>query len=264
MGLQVKQRAVSYLEPLIFLLIDLYAAILELFNVVLVKRRPQDLLKTTKFADDAFSRFWLMLAPKLAEREVEMGVPALVASASGTVIEIGPGSGSQVGRYDPAKITKIFGIEPNLGLHDKLRENVKKAGLSDVYTIVPCGVEDVQGLRKHDVDQQAFDTVLSIQVLCCVPDPKETAAALYRLLKPGGKMIVYEHVKSRDFVSSIVQDIYNIVWPHVLANCHLNRDTARTLREAGEWAKDDLERSPFQEDAWQAFPHIWGRLTKAG
>ncbi|KAI4265111.1 MAG: hypothetical protein L6R35_007199 [Caloplaca aegaea] len=180
----------------------------------------------------------------LAEKDVEMGIPALVASASGTVIEIGPGSGNQVCRYDPAKITKIFGIEPTLGLHDKLRENIKKAGLSDVYTIVPCGVEDVQGLRKYGVDREAFDTALSIHVLCSVPDPKETAAALYRLLKPGGKMIVYEHVKSRDFVSSIVQ--------------------ARTLREAGEWAKDDLERPPFQEDASQAIPHIWGCLTKAG
>lgn len=137
-----------------------------------------------------------------------MGVPKLVASASGTVIEIGPGSGNQVGRYDPSKITKIYGIEPNRGLHDKLRENVKNAGLSDVYTIVPCGVEDVEGLRKYGVDQQVFDTVLSVQVLCSVPNPKETAAALYRLLKPGGTMIVYEHVKSRDMISSKVQGMW--------------------------------------------------------
>ncbi|KAL8954708.1 MAG: hypothetical protein Q9193_007126, partial [Seirophora villosa] len=202
----------------------------------------------------------------LAEMEVELGVPGLVASASGTVIEIGPGSGNQVGRYDLAKVTKIFGIEPNRGLHEKLRENVKKAGLSDVYTIVPCGVDDVQSLHKYGVDQQAFDTVLSIQVLCSLPNPKETAAALYRLLKPGGTMIVYEHVKSTDFVSSKVQDIYNIVWPYALSNCHMNRDTARTLREAGEWAKDELQRLPLEEDEWRAlaFPHIRGHLTKAG
>ncbi|KAL9007367.1 MAG: hypothetical protein Q9173_007342 [Seirophora scorigena] len=207
-----------------------------------------------------------MSASTLAEMEIEMGVPGLVASASGTVIEIGPGSGNQVGRYDPAKVTKIFGIEPNRGLHEKLRENVKKAGLSDVYTIVPCGVDDVLSLHKYGVDQQAFDTVLSIQVLCSVPDPKETAAALYRLLKPGGKMIVYEHVKNTDFVSSKVQDIYNIVWPYVLSNCHMNRDTARTLREAGEWATNELQRLPLDEDEWQALalPHIRGHLTKAG
>lgn len=145
-----------------------------------------------------------------------MGVPGLVASASGTVIEIGPGSGNQVGRYDASKITKIYGIEPNRGLHDKLRESIKNAGLSDVYTIVPCGAEDVEGLRKYGVDQETFDTVLSIQVLCCVPHPKETAAALWGLLKPGGTMIVYEHVKSRDMVSSKVQGTLEspTLWTH--------------------------------------------------
>ncbi|KAL8761549.1 MAG: hypothetical protein Q9184_002343 [Pyrenodesmia sp. 2 TL-2023] len=200
--------------------------------------------------------------PTLAARDADMGVPKLVASASGTVIEIGPGSGNQVGRYDPNKITKIYGIEPNRGLHDKLRESIKNAGLSDVYTIVPCGVEDVEGLRKYGVDQEVFDTVLSIQVLCSVPNPKETAAALYRLLKPGGTMIVYEHVKSEDMISSKVQDMYNIVWPYLLANCNMNRDTAQILREAGDWAKVDL-RLPNEEDAALAIPRIWGHLTKA-
>ena len=134
-----------------------------------------------------------------------MGVPELVASATGTVIEYGPGSGSQVSRYDPKKVTKIYGLEPCEGLHTQLRENVKKAGLSDIYTIVPCGIEDAETLRRYGVDKEAVDTVLSIQVLCCVRDPKETVAALYRLLKPGGQMIVYEHVKSWDLISSAVQ-----------------------------------------------------------
>lgn len=42
-------------------LIRFIAAVVELFYVVLVKRRPQDLLNITKFADDTFSRFWLMM-----------------------------------------------------------------------------------------------------------------------------------------------------------------------------------------------------------
>ncbi|KAL8643146.1 MAG: hypothetical protein Q9226_008425, partial [Calogaya cf. arnoldii] len=193
--------------------------------------------------------------PQLAEREIEKGVPRLVASATGTILELGPGSGNQVSRYDRSKITKIYGIEPTFSLHPQLRENIKKAGLSDIYTIVPCGIEDVNTLRQHGVDQEAFDTVLSVQCLCSVPSPKETAAALWRLLKPGGTMIVYEHVKSRDFLSSKVQDLYNIVWPYVLRGCCLNRDTARTVREAGEWAKIDIHLSAA-EDAWLYPNHI--------
>ena len=75
-------------------------------------------------------------------------------------------------------------------------------------------------------------------------------------------MIVYEHVKSQDFLASKVQDFYNIVWPYAFQGCQLNRDTARTFREAGNWAKIDIQLST-PEDAWQAIPHISGRLTKA-
>lgn len=42
-------------------LIHIAAAIVEFFYVVLVKRRPQELLNVTKFADDTFSRFWLLM-----------------------------------------------------------------------------------------------------------------------------------------------------------------------------------------------------------
>ncbi|KAL8780541.1 MAG: hypothetical protein Q9213_006437 [Squamulea squamosa] len=217
MALNLKGRALSYAEPALFLLFALYGAALAVFNIVIKQRRPQDLLNGSKFSDQAFGAFWLMLAPSLAEREVEKGVPDLVASASGTIIEIGPGSGNQVSRYDRSKVTKIYGIEPTTSLHAKLRENIKKAGLSDVYTIVPCGAQDVQTLREYGVDKEAFDTVLSVQVFCSIPNPKETAAALWGLLKPGGTMIIYEHVKSPDFLSSKVQGTLKIFTKRFLA-----------------------------------------------
>ncbi|KAL8720096.1 MAG: hypothetical protein Q9181_007962, partial [Wetmoreana brouardii] len=144
-------------------------------------------------------------APTLAKKELEGPLPSLVASAHGTILEIGPGSGNQLSRYDRSKVTKIYGVEPTLGLHPALRENIKKNGLSDIYTIVPYSVEDIQGLKEYGVDQEAFDCVLSVQVFCSIPNPKATASALWRLLKPGGEMIVYEHVRSSDGVSRRVQ-----------------------------------------------------------
>ncbi|KAL9583191.1 MAG: hypothetical protein Q9203_005186, partial [Teloschistes exilis] len=86
-------------------------------------------------------------SPLLAHGELSTPLPSLVFSAHGTVLEIGPGSGNQLPRYDPTKITKIYGIEPCTDLHPALREAAKKAGLGDVYTIVPCSVEDVAGLK---------------------------------------------------------------------------------------------------------------------
>ncbi|KAL8800002.1 MAG: hypothetical protein Q9182_005483 [Xanthomendoza sp. 2 TL-2023] len=220
---------------------------------------PFIFLVIAAYGQIALAQTW---TPTLAEKEVESGVPGIVASASGTVIEIGPGSGSQVSRYDRSKVTKIYGIEPTTTLHPKLRENIKKAGLSDIYTIIPCGIQDVDVLRKYGVDQESFDTVLTVQVFCSIPNPRETAAACWRLLKPGGQLVVYEHVKSHDFISSKVQALYNIIWPYALQGCYLDRDTAKTFREAGDWAKVDLY-PPTKDDAWMVIPHIAGRLTKA-
>ena len=141
----------------------------------------------------------------LAERDNETILPTLVAQASGTVLEIGPGSGNQLPRFDKEKVRKIYGVEPNVDLHDALRKTIKENGLSDVYTIVPGGVEDPVELKKYGVEIESVDTVLSAQVLCSVPRPAEMVKRLYELLKPGGQMIVYEHVKSTDLCSGIVQ-----------------------------------------------------------
>lgn len=129
----------------------------------------------------------------------------MVAQASGIVVEIGPGSGSQACRYDTSKVTKIYGIEPNAAFHDKLRVRIKEAKLDDIYTIVPCGIEDASELEKYGVSRESIDTVLTCQVLCSVPQPEETVRHLYRLLKRGGKLIAYEHIRSQDTVSRTVQ-----------------------------------------------------------
>ena len=57
------------------------------------------------------------------------------------------------------------------------------------------------------------------------------------------------------------KDLYNTVWPILLGNCHLNRPTAETLKNAGDWAQVELE-TPQKDDAWLVFPRISGRLVK--
>ena len=216
-----------------------------------------------------------------ADGDRETAVPALVSEARGIVLELGPGIGSQLPRYDTSKITKIYGVEPNVDLHKSLRENIKTSGLIDVYEIIPCGVEDVVELKKHGIVLGSIDTILSVQVLCSVPDPNEMLRRLYALLRPGGQLIVYEHVKSKDLISSMVQsksrlsesvpsirkidpevvDVYNIFWPFFIGNCHLNRTTQHSIMQAGDWRRIELT-SPTSEDAWLVFPRIYGRLWK--
>ena len=47
------------------------------------------------------------IGPFTYKRELKTDVPKLVASASGVVVEVGPGNGNQVGRYDKSKVTKV-------------------------------------------------------------------------------------------------------------------------------------------------------------
>ena len=147
----------------------------------------------------------LLLGPAIAKDDQETPVPALVAQASGVVLELGPGIGSQLPRYDKSKITKVYGVEPCLHLHGALREEIKSAGLADIYEIVSCGIHDVEGLRKHGITRETIDTVLSVQVLCSVPEPDQVMRQLYAMIKPGGQLIVYEHVRSSDSLSRVVQ-----------------------------------------------------------
>lgn len=152
-----------------------------------------------------------LLGSIFAEGDKETAVPTLVSEASGVVLEIGPGIGSQLSRYHTSKIKKVYGIEPNSYLHDSLRDNVRSSGLSNIYEVVSCGIEDVVGLEKHGILLDSIDTILSIQVLCSVPDPDAMLRRLYGLMKPGGQLVVYEHVKSRDVVSIIVQSLFDFL-----------------------------------------------------
>ena len=156
-----------------------------------------------------FTLLSLNLGPAIATADQETEIPALVGQASGVVLELGPGIGSQLPRYDKTKITKVYGVEPCQHLHEALREKVKSSGLTDVYEIVTCGIQDVEGLQKHGVTREMIDTVLSVQVLCSVSDPDQVMRQLYAMMKPGGQFIVYEHVKSNDSLSRVVQSRFS-------------------------------------------------------
>ena len=74
----------------------------------------------------------MIQGPKIAQFEAETEVPALVSQASGIVLELGPGGGNQLPRYDLTKVSKIYGVEPNVDLHQALRNSIKKAKLDDI------------------------------------------------------------------------------------------------------------------------------------
>jgi len=129
---------------------------------------------------------------------------------SGTVLEVGAGSGTWVSVYadfiDPSlrrgaepgtrstggTVTRILGVEPNATNQGALRAAVTASGLDGIYEPVPCGIEDLEATGA--VEPASVDCIFVNQVLCGIPEPQRNIKELYRYLKPGGRIYVYEHV----------------------------------------------------------------------
>jgi SAM-dependent methyltransferase len=179
-------------------------------------------------------------------------------------------------------ITALYGAEPCTSLHNAIRAKAEEEGIAHKYHVLPTGVakaELIPALRKSgavldafDQDPRVgiFDTILCVRVLCSVPEMERTVGELYGLLKPGGRLLVTEHVvnswrrKKGSFVARGAQWVYSVLgWSWFIGDCALDRDTEAVLRGgAGEsgWGSVELERS-FE---WSAMPYISGVLVKRG
>lgn len=95
-------------------------------------------------------------------------------------------------------ITRIYGIEPNPQSAAALRRRVRDVGLDDVYHVVPVGVESVGDPDAWDgtIAPGSVDCIVGVLCLCSIPDPDANVRRLRRLLKPGGRWFVFEHVKA--------------------------------------------------------------------
>jgi SAM-dependent methyltransferase len=96
-----------------------------------------------------------------------------------------------------SNVSQIFGVEPNSRYKEGIAAKVKKNGLGNKYKLIVSGIEDSDILIKEGITEGSLDTVLCIQVLCAVKDPKAVMKEVWKLLKPGGKFIFWEHGWSR-------------------------------------------------------------------
>lgn len=109
-------------------------------------------------------------------------LPALLAGASGDVLEIGPGSGLSLPFFTPERVRTYTAIEPAGGLHEALRLSASSAGLDNKLRTLECGAEGgslLPALEKSGVSTlstkaesyagQCFDTIVSIRSLVASP-----------------------------------------------------------------------------------------------
>lgn len=206
-------------------------------------------------------------------------LPALLAGASGDVLEIGPGSGLSLPFFTPERVRTYTAIEPAGGLHEVLRLSASSAGLDNKLRTLECGAEAgslLPALEKSGVSTlstkaesyagQCFDTIVSIRSLCSIPDPAKSIEMHYALLRPGGRYIICEHVINPwpehrgSCLGKFMQLFYTALgWPYFVGGCKLTQDTIGMLEKAGKWESVELQR----DTDWAALPWVTGVFVKS-
>jgi SAM-dependent methyltransferase len=144
----------------------------------------------------------------------------VLSEAVGRTVDLGAGTGVNAGLFPPA-VTEVVMVEPDPHMMRQLRDK-PAAGRGDI-TLVEVSAEQLP------FDDASFDTAVFTLVLCTVPDPAKALAEAARVLKPGGKLLFIEHVRSQRPELARWQDRLEGPWRFLADGCHCNRDTAAMI-----------------------------------
>lgn len=159
----------------------------------------------------------------------------MIASAEGRVLEVGIGNGANL-QYYTDKASEVVGIEPCEAMVNMAQKKVDKLdGLTDKYKL------HVGGGEALPFADDSFDTAVACLVFCTIPEAEAAAREMYRVLKPGGSLLFFEHVHSEGKVMSRIQKLLNPVWKPLACGCHLTRDTHALFDKTG-FVYDEMER----------------------
>jgi SAM-dependent methyltransferase len=190
------------------------------------------------------------------EREVGPYRDELLAGLSGRVLEIGAGNGMNFGHY-PATVAEVVALEPEPYLRERAQA---AAGAAPIPVTVRDGVA-----APLPLEDDGFDAAVASLVLCTVPDPDAAVAELRRVLRPGGELRFFEHVRSTRPRKARLQQALDRtgVWPRLIGGCHPARDTMATLERAG-FAIARARRVDVGPVANPANPHVMGVALAPG
>src|ERR1700757_3374205 len=167
-------------------------------------------------------RLFAALYDTVGKKSEEAGVREerhrLLAQAQGATVEIGAGTGLNVQHY-PDAVPRLVLVEPDRHMRARLHRRV--AELEPAAEIVDAKAD------RLPFPDATFDTAVVTYVLCSVPDQQAALSEIARVLKPDGRLLFLEHVRSDDPTVAKWQDrvrpLYN------LFDCNPNRATLAAI-----------------------------------
>ena len=167
----------------------------------------------------------------------------ILAFAEGKVLEVGVGPGPNFLLYDPAKVSKIYALEPNPGMTRLAEEQRRRANVEIEFI-------DLPGERIPLADD-AVDSVVSTFTMCTIPDVREAIRGMRRVLKPGGKFIFFEHGRAPDPQIREWQRRSEPITRFLFEGCHVTRDIPSLITDAG------FEIQEISTAYMAPFPKAW-------
>jgi len=175
-----------------------------------------------------------------------------VAELRGDVLEVGAGTGLNLPRYRSADL--LVALEPHRTYSRRLRA---RAGAAHVPVEVVAGTAE-----ELPFADESFDNVVTTLSLCSVGDLDVALAEIRRVLRPGGALHFLEHVRGEG-ATARWQDRLTPIQRRIADGCHLNRDTAAAILQAG-FEITELERFAMPAGASVIKPAIQGTALRPG
>lgn len=148
----------------------------------------------------------------------------VIGQAHGVVLEVGAGTGLNFAIYDPDRVERVEAVDPDSAMLRYAGERVKTARVPITLTQSPA-----ESLPFAD---ESFDSAVATLVFCSVTDPMRSLREIRRVLKPGGILLLIEHVRAQGTFAQHIQNMITPISKRMAGNCHWNRDTERNVINA--------------------------------
>jgi ubiquinone/menaquinone biosynthesis C-methylase UbiE len=200
-----------------------------------------------------FARYFARFGGRNEERGNREHRQEMLAGLSGQVMEVGPGNGLNFPHY-PRSVREVVAVEPEPYLRSRAVEAAADAS-------VPIRVADGTADELPAADG-SVDAVVVSGLLCSVADVPAALAEFHRVLRPGGQLRFYEHVRSRDVLFAGFQQAADLVWPRLMGGCHVHRQTRAAIEQV--FTIETCRGFRFPSDAfyWPVAPRILGIARK--
>lgn len=149
----------------------------------------------------------------------------LLNQAQGRILELGVGTGINLPLYRVTAAAELLvGIDVN---------GAKLAGTTERQMAITPTFVLQSDAQRLPFPSDSFDTVVATLVFCSIPQPALALAEVKRVLRPNGRFLLLEHVRGQGTMSRRLTDWLHPAWYALQGECHLNRETAVAVSQAG-------------------------------